>query len=121
MSQTRNAEAETAPLISDAEPNDGPDEIDRDNRGYFQGSGRRITVLLTAVIFITTTGSGLTSIPTLRVVEDIICRRLRVTSLGDFDEEQCKGDDIQAELSFVLGIQSMVEAIPSMTIPVSLP
>lgn len=75
----------------------------------------RATILLTAIICIGTLGTGLTGLPTLTILEDSICRRLvHADSQGAFNDKLCKGDNVQKKLSFVLGIQSMMEAIPGL-------
>lgn len=76
--------------------------------------GRRVTVLLTACMFLVALGVAMPGLPTLHVLQDIICRR-RVFGAGEWvDEKLCKGADVQAELSFVIAMLSMFEAIPGM-------
>ncbi|KAK0391439.1 hypothetical protein NLU13_0940 [Sarocladium strictum] len=77
------------------------------------------TIFLTVVIMIATLGSGLTGLPTLAVVEDSICQRLhRADDQAAPDDRLCKSDDVQRELSFIMGFQSMMEAIPSLVLAV---
>ncbi|KAM4060794.1 major facilitator superfamily protein [Hirsutella rhossiliensis] len=120
--RNNSIEEEASPLLSGHQriQNGCPAEENEANRGSLPRVFHRVTVLLTAVLFVITMGSGLLAIPTLRVLEDIICQRqLRVGALsGHVGENECKGDAVQAELSFVVGIQSMVEAIPSLFLAV---
>lgn len=76
--------------------------------------GRGVTILLTACMFLVALGVAMPGLPTLHILQDIICRR-RVFGAGEWvDETMCKGAEVQGELSFVIAMLSMFEAIPGM-------
>lgn len=81
--------------------------------------GRRVTMLLTVCVFFVSLGAGLTGLPVLRILEDIICRRHLSGSPssaggGGIDESLCKGPDVQAELAYVVAVLLMFEAVPGL-------
>ena len=71
-----------------------------------------VTILVTGLVFVLTAGIALPALPILRILEDLICRKYLGISDGAIDEQQCKGSDIQSKLSYVMAIQSMLEALP---------
>lgn len=95
---------EASPLLP--KPHDGEPE-------RIVSPGRRFTVLLAVRIFVVFLGAGMASLPTLRILEDIICRRRLPGGADEVDEKLCKGmDDVQGELSFVIAMYSMFEVLP---------
>lgn len=106
MQNTDAVEPEDTPLLPESQ---------RDTLRTSENINPRLVVaLVTAVVFITTFGACLTSVPILRVVEDILCRRILQGTLpaGDIDESLCKRNDIQQDLATFMGVQSMLEAVP---------
>jgi PCFT/HCP family folate transporter-like MFS transporter 1/3 len=81
-------------------------------------SPRKVGLLLATVIFFITVGTFLSVVPITRLLEDSICRRYyhddRSRHRKPIDENMCKVGEIQSELAYILGILSMLEAIPGM-------
>ena len=83
--------------------------------------GRRFTVLLAFQVFLVGLGLAMVGLPTLRILEDIICRRRMLGVTDEIDEKLCKGmDDVQGELSFVIAMYSMFEVVPGASSPCAL-
>lgn len=79
--------------------------------------GRRFTMLLTVEMFLVVLGLAMVGLPTLRISEDVICRRRMLGVTDEVDEKVCKGmDDVQGELSFVIAMYSMFEVVPGMSL-----
>lgn len=96
---TADTAHESAPLLGRAAPRPRP-------------RGRGVTLLLTACMFLVALGVAMPGLPTLHILQDIICRR-RVFGAGEWvDDRMCKGAEVQTELSFVIAMLSMFEAIP---------
>lgn len=75
--------------------------------------GRRVTVLLASQIFLVVLGMAMVSLPTLRILEDFICRRSMLGITDEVDEKMCKDlDDVQGELAYVIALHSMFEVVP---------
>lgn len=107
--QTNDAdESENSPLLPESYSQRDTSRVSDNSNAL------RVTALVTTVVFITTFGAGLTSVPTLRVVEDILCRRILKGTLpeGDINESLCKRDDVQEDLATFMGVQSTLEAVP---------
>ncbi len=109
MSTDESQLNETTTLLSRSSPIPLGDDVRRPVSFY---SLHRVSILLTCLVFVIVTGSALTQIPTLRVLEDAICQRLLVSLLDEPGEGQCKGNDVQSELAIITGTQYMLEAIP---------
>lgn len=76
-------------------------------------SGRTVVNLLCLIAFVVSSSSGFTSIPVMRILEDIVCRQhygLLEDVGGPVDEKLCKGDAIQAKVAFIMAIQSSLDA-----------
>lgn len=103
---TADTAHESAPLLGRAAPRPRP-----------HPRGRGVTLLLTACMFLVALGVAMPGLPTLHILQDIICRR-RVFGAGEWvDDKMCKGAEVQTELSFVIAMLSMFEAIPGMSSP----
>lgn len=84
-------------------------------------SERSILYTLIAIVVVVSFGAYLTIIPSIRLMEDILCHQYYDSIVGPghiglqekIDEELCKGDKIQRDLSFIIGISDMMEAAPS--------
>lgn len=87
-------------------------------------SERSILYTLIAIAVVISFGAYLAIIPSIRLIEDILCHRYYDSIVGpghiglqeNIDEKLCKGDKIQRDLSFIIGISDMMEAAPSMFI-----
>ncbi|KAI1759273.1 MFS general substrate transporter [Hypoxylon sp. FL1150] len=75
-------------------------------------SKRTIIALLCLITFVVSSADGFTSIPAVRLLEDIICRQhygLRESG-NPVDEKLCKDDAVQSKVAFIMAIQSSLEA-----------
>lgn len=102
----RAAASEASPLLPRPDDDDAPPPP--------RLHGRRFTILLTITIFFVALGAGMVGLPSLQILEDIICRRSQLGAEGGFDQGLCKGTAVQGELSFVVAMLSMFESIPGM-------
>ncbi len=83
-------------------------------------SPRMIIALLFAVIFTLEVGGFLMGVPSMRLMEDIICHHYYNKMKGEghiglrdkIDESMCKGEEVQDELNIVLAGLNFVGAIP---------
>ena len=87
-------------------------------RTWWQTNSPRIIVALLALdIFCLSMAGSLSIVPITRILEDILCHLYydkHSGQNGDIDESLCKIDAIQSELAYLLGLNSMVEAVVGM-------
>jgi hypothetical protein len=78
---------------------------------------RHIVLLLALLILSLATGGALMTVPTTRILEDILCHRYYGDLQGrngSIDEKLCKVDDIQSDLAYLNGLISALEATVGM-------
>lgn len=87
-------------------------------------SPRFIIAIVFVIIFILNFAAFLTQVPSIRLYEDIICHHYYkdVGMLGNIEEGECKGADVQEELNVVMAGLLFLGAVPSLvtTIPYGL-
>lgn len=84
-------------------------------------SKRSVLYTLWVIIVIVAFGDFVIVVPQTRIIENILCHKYYDSLVGpehlglneNIDEDLCKGDIIQKELSYIIGISDMMNAIPS--------
>jgi hypothetical protein len=74
------------------------------------------------IIFVLAFGGFLMGVPAIRIYEDIICHHYYENLEGEghigleknIDEKDCKGDEVQNELNFLLAVLHFLGTIPGM-------
>ncbi|KAM4056337.1 major facilitator superfamily protein [Hirsutella rhossiliensis] len=113
---------EDAPLLDDDERHDEPlPTWPRIRARSWQAKTPGSIVLLAAAVMFCVTSSGmLMLIPLYRLIEDALCHAHYADSSHTIiDEMQCKGDEVQSRLAYVLGWFGLFNSI--MTLLVSFP
>lgn len=75
---------------------------------------RVIALLLAFTLLCVSAAESLASVPTTRLLEDVICTRYYhdgMNRTGGIDESMCKIDDIQSELAWFTGGLTAIEAM----------
>lgn len=84
-------------------------------------SPRLVLCLTTFLIFTVMFGMYCMIIPSARIYEDIICHNYydrllekegHISMIQDIPENLCKGNEVQEELAFVVGIKDSIQCIP---------
>lgn len=80
-------------------------------------SPRGVVLLLALLKFSITTSGMLLMIPMLRLIEDGICHRhYRLPPAEPIPEMRCKADEVQREMAWLFGWQSLLGAVVNMVV-----
>ncbi|KAI9647841.1 hypothetical protein NHQ30_004229 [Ciborinia camelliae] len=113
---------EQSPLLHSLPPNASRTHPLIDQRH----SPRIIVLLLTTIVFIIGFGGYLAWIPSIRIYEDLLCRRYYeelqgqggIGSSSMIDESRCKGNEVQEELNILTAVLETLKSLPGMLMAV---